>query len=147
MMQVQEAYTDSISGQQSALQIANDNAKNFDTLVRDVIKEFNVPGVAIGLTVDDKPVFVRGYGYRDVQNALLVTENTNFPIASCTKAFTSILIAQLVDEKKLSWDDPVVKYVPELELCTKELTAKITIRDLLAHRTGIQRHDVVWFFF
>lgn len=115
-----------------------------DEIVNEALEAFNVPGAAIGLVVDGKTVFVRGYGMRDVEQKLPVTEKTLFPIGSCTKAFTSFLLAQLADEGILSLDDPVVTHLPEFLLSDPDLTAKVTIRDLLAHRTGLPRHDVLW---
>ncbi len=108
--------------------------------IEDILHDFQVPGAAVGLIVDDKVVMMRGYGLRDVEHELPVTENTQFPIASCTKAFTALLLTKLADEGKISLDDPISMYIPELHL----YDTRITIKDLLAHRTGIGRHDALW---
>lgn len=118
--------------------------EDFDVFVNEVLQSFNVPGVAIGMVLKDQIIFSQGYGYRKVDKQLPVTESMLFPIASCTKAFTSFLLAQLVDENKLAFDDPVVKYVPEFSLLDEDLANNVTIRDLLAHRTGVVRHDPIW---
>lgn len=125
--------------------IAN-SLENLDSTILDTLEMFNVPGAAIGVVVNDQIVLKRGYGIRDLNQKKPVTENTLFSIGSCTKAFTSFLLGQLVDEGKVSLDDPVVKYIPEFKLFDENLTNSVTIRDLLAHRTGIPRHDAVWFF-
>lgn len=115
-----------------------------DTIVNEALKTFNVPGVAIGLVVDNQVILSRGYGLRKVDEQLPVTQHTLFPIASCTKAFTTFLLGQLVDEGKVAFDDQVIKYIPEFSLIDQDLTVNLTIRDLLAHRTGIARHDPIW---
>lgn len=115
-----------------------------DAIVIQALEEFYVPGAAVAVVVCDKVILCRGYGMRDLENELPVTENTVFPIASNTKAFTSFLIAQLVEEGKLVWDDPVIKYLPEFRMHNHELSSQVTLRDLIAHRTGIPRHDVLW---
>lgn len=117
---------------------------DLDTLVNDALQAFNVPGVAVGIVVDGQVVFAKGYGYRNIEHALPVTENTLFAIGSCTKAFTAFMLGQLVDEGKLNWDDPVIAHLPEFRLHDHYTTHHLTIRDLLAHRSGISRHDFLW---
>ncbi len=119
---------------------------DIDTIVNDALEKFNVPGVAIGVAVNDRVVISKGYGTRKVNTNSPVSDQTLFPIASCTKAFTAFLLGQLVDEGKVAFDDPVIKYIPELILFNEDLTENLTIRDLLAHRTGMARHDPIWVF-
>jgi CubicO group peptidase (beta-lactamase class C family) len=116
-----------------------------DAIVTQALEEFRVPGAAVSVIVGNKIIHCKGYGMRDLENALPVTKNTVFPIASNTKAFTSFLIGQLVEEGKVSWDDPVIKYIPEFRMYTEELSSQVTLRDLIAHRTGIPRHDALWY--
>jgi len=118
--------------------------EEIDLLANHALKEFKVPGVAIAIVVDDQIHFARGYGTRKLDEALPVTAETLFPIASCTKAFTATLLGQLVDEGKVAWDDPVKKYIPEFALQDPALGQQVTIRDLLAHRSGVIRHDAIW---
>jgi CubicO group peptidase (beta-lactamase class C family) len=117
---------------------------DIDQIVDQVLKDFQVPGLAIGVLVDGKVVLAKGYGYRNLVAKLPVTENTLFAIASVTKAFTTFILGQLVDEEKISWDDPVIKYIPEFRLTDDYATSNLTIRDLVAHRTGLARHDLLW---
>ena len=118
--------------------------KKIDAMAQQAMEVFQVPGIAIGIIVDGKIVHTKGYGFRDVNRKLPVTEHTVFATASCTKSFTSFAMAQLVEEGKISWDDPVVKHIPEFRLVDSERAKNITVRDLLAHRTGYARHDVLW---
>ena len=119
-------------------------SQDVDEIAKKALSVFSVPGVAVGIFVDGKVVVAKGYGVKNVEKALPVTENTLFAIGSCTKAFTAFILAQLVDEGKLSWDDAVVKYLPEFRLQDPFASPQVTIRDLLAHRTGLARHDMLW---
>ncbi|MBS0622347.1 MAG: serine hydrolase [Verrucomicrobia bacterium] len=112
----------------------------------EALKMFHVPGMAISVVVNDQIILSRGYGSCSVHEEVPVTEKTLFPIGSGTKAFTALALGQLVEEGKVAWDDPVKKYIPEFALFDLEATEQLTVRDLLAHRTGIARHDPLWFF-
>ena len=118
---------------------------DIDSIVNEALDVFNVPGVAIGIVVDGKVVLSRGYGYRNLDQSLPTTENTLFAIGSCTKAFTTFMLGQLVNEGKITWDDPVISHIPEFRLMDQYSTHHITIRDLVAHRSGMARHDLLWF--
>lgn len=120
--------------------------EEIEAAAADALQIFNVPGVAVGIVIDNQILLSQGYGVRNVDEDLPVTERTLFPIASCTKAFTALALGQLVDEGKVAWDDPVIKYIPEFRLFDQERTDQVTIRDLLTHRTGIPRHDTIWVF-
>ncbi|GAA4045686.1 hypothetical protein GCM10022409_34730 [Hymenobacter glaciei] len=116
----------------------------FDKTVGQMLKEWNVPGCGIAVVVKDKLVFAQGYGFRDLEKKLPVTPTTLFPIASNTKLFTASAVGLLVEEGKLDWDQPVKKYVPQIQFYNDDLTANITMRDMLSHRTGMSRHDRIW---
>lgn len=119
--------------------------KGFDKTIDKILKDWNVPGCGIGIVVKDKLVFAKGYGYRDLEKKLPVTPNTLFQIASNTKLFTATAVGFLVEEGKLDWDKPIRNYVPQIQFYNDELTANVTIRDMLSHRTGISRHDLIWY--
>lgn len=116
-----------------------------DSVVDRALVAFDVPGAAIGIVIDGKVVLAKGYGVRDVANNLPVSEHTLFAIGSCTKAFTTFALGQLVDEGKISWDDPVIKYLPTFRLNDLHATHHVTIRDLVTHRSGLPRHDLAWY--
>jgi CubicO group peptidase (beta-lactamase class C family) len=119
--------------------------KGFDQYMEKVLKDWNIPGAGVGIIYKSKLVFAKGYGYRDYENKLPVTPNTLFQIASNTKLFTAISIGMLVGQDKLEWDKPVRNYVPSIEFFNDDLNRSVTIRDMLAHRTGISRHDLIWY--
>jgi CubicO group peptidase (beta-lactamase class C family) len=112
---------------------------------KETLKDWNTPGACVGVVVKDKLVFAKGYGYRDYEQKLPVTPNTLYQIASNTKLFTTIAIGMLVQEGKLDWDKPIKQYVPTIQFYNDELNNTITIRDMLSHRTGISRHDLIWY--
>jgi CubicO group peptidase (beta-lactamase class C family) len=115
--------------------------KGLDTLVDRVMKDWQVAGLAVAVVQRDKVIYARGFGYRDYEHKLPVTPNTAFSIASCTKAFTGALIGILAEEKKIDLNKPVRTYFPELEFYNEQLNNYVTIKDMLAHRTGLPRHD------
>lgn len=117
----------------------------FDAFVEAQMKEWKVPGVAVAIVKDGKVVLERGYGQRDVKGALPVDANTLFAIGSSTKAFTALGLAILVDEGKLEWDTPVVHYLPDFRLQDETATKLMTPRDLVTHRSGLPRHDLMWY--
>jgi len=101
-----------------------------------VMSSWKVPGVAVGVVRDDRVVYLKAFGD--------VTPDTLFEIASTSKAFTTAAMAMLVDEKKLSWDDPVRNTIPYFHLADPQADALVTLRDLVTHRTGLARHDELW---
>jgi len=111
--------------------------KQIDELVEKTLKTFDVPGIAVAVIKDGKVVHSKGYGLRSVLSKDKVDANTLFGIASNSKAFTSAALAILVDEKKLDWDEKVVKFIPEFKMYNDYVTNEFTIRDLLTHRSGL----------
>ena len=116
-----------------------------DDYVNKAIKDWDVPGVAIAIVKDDKIVFAKGYGVREIGKPDKVDERTIFAIGSSSKAFTAATIAMLVDEGKLKWDDPATKYLPGFQVYDPVVTREMTVRDLLTHRVGLERGDLLWY--
>jgi CubicO group peptidase (beta-lactamase class C family) len=116
-----------------------------DDLVKDAMKQWHVPGLALGIVQDGRVIYLKGHGVRDTHRPESVTPDTVFPLASCTKPFTSLAVAMLVSEGKMSWDDPVRKHVSFFHLSDPLADANVTIRDLLSHRTGVGNHDFLWY--
>ena len=119
--------------------------EGFDAYMEKVLKDWNAPGIGVGIVVNDKLVFAKGYGYRDYEKKLPITPKTLFPIASNTKLFTAVAAGFLVEEGKLTWNEPIRKSVPSIEFYNAELNNTVTLRDMLSHRTGITRHDSIWY--
>ncbi len=110
---------------------------DLDAWVSRAMQEFEVPGVAVGVVKDGGVVLARGYGVRKLGEPATVDAHTLFGIASNTKAFTAAALAMLVDEGKVSWDDPVQKHLPSFQLHDPFVTRELTVRDLLCHRSGL----------
>ncbi len=108
-----------------------------DDFVAQVMKRYEVPGIALTIVKDGQVVVARGYGVRELGKPTPVDSATTFGIASNTKAFTATAIGMLVEEGKLEWDAPVVRYLPAFALSDPYVTSQLTVRDLLVHRSGL----------
>lgn len=117
----------------------------FDAFVSATMKEWKAPGVAIAVVEDGKVILARGYGLRDVKSNLPVTPKTLFAIGSSTKSFTVSSLGVLVDQGKLEWDRPVREFLPDFRLHDEVATGRMTPRDLVTHRSGLPRHDLMWY--
>jgi CubicO group peptidase (beta-lactamase class C family) len=118
----------------------------FDGYVRQVLQAFTVPGVAIAIVKDGRVVLARGYGVQHRDEPTPVDADTRFGIASNTKLFTATALAILVDEGKVEWDAPVIRYLPWFALYDPYVTRELTVRDLLVHRSGfgLGAGDLLW---
>jgi CubicO group peptidase (beta-lactamase class C family) len=120
---------------------------NTDQLNKTIFKTltaWGVPGAAVAV-VQGEDVFTQGYGVLEAGKPETVNANTIFAIGSTSKAFTSALVGMLVDEGKLGWDDPVVKYLPDFQLYDEWVTKNVTVRDLLCHRLGLERAQRLYY--
>jgi CubicO group peptidase (beta-lactamase class C family) len=102
-----------------------------------------VPGAAIAVVQDGKVTLTKAYGQRDVEADLPITTKTQFLICSITKSFTATGVALLHSQGRLDWTKPVRDYITEFRLHDPVATERVTVRDLLCHRTGLRRHDWV----
>ncbi len=109
---------------------------DLDAFITKTLPEYGVPGAAVAVVQDGKAVMVKGYGVREIGKRAPVDENTIFQLASISKVFTGATVATLVDEGKLGWDDTVSSHVPEFVGYDPYMTRHLTVRDLLAQRTG-----------
>lgn len=118
---------------------------DFDSYMAQTLKDWNTPGIGVGIVVNDKLVFAKGYGYRDYEKKLPFTPTTLQAIASNSKLFTAVAAGMLVEEGQLTWDKPIRESVPTIQFYNEELNNNVTLRDMLSHRTGVTRHDLIWF--
>ena len=130
-----------------AQQSQPDTAKlqGIDSFANQLLTEWKVPGLGIGIVHDGTVVLEKGYGYRDLEQKLPFTARTLFPVGSTSKSFTALALAILKDQKKLDWDDRVRQYLPSYELADPVASERMTIRDLLLHRSGLARNDMLWY--
>jgi CubicO group peptidase (beta-lactamase class C family) len=138
MLAILSCVSQSVSAQEAP-------GKEFDEYVHKALKQWEVPGVAIAIVKNDQIVFAKGYGVRKLGEQTPVDEKTLFAIGSSSKAFTAAAIAMLIDEGKLKWDDPAAKYLPGLQLFDPYASRELSVRDLLCHRSGLERGDLLWY--
>ncbi|HTS30974.1 MAG TPA: serine hydrolase [Bryobacteraceae bacterium] len=116
-----------------------------DAFADQTLKDWKCVGVAIAVIQDGKVILSKGYGQRDQKHNLPVTPKTLFAIGSSTKSFTVTSLGVLADQGKLDWDKPVRDYLPEFRLMDQFATERMTPRDLVTHRSGLPRHDLLWY--
>lgn len=117
----------------------------FKEFAQKTLELWHVPGFAVAVIKDGQTIFCEGFGQRNIEKNLPVTPTTLFPIASCTKAFTAMSVGFQVDAGKLEWDKPVRDYLPAFKLQDSFASERMTPRDLLTHRSGLPRHDLIWY--
>jgi CubicO group peptidase (beta-lactamase class C family) len=110
------------------------------------MQELGVPGVSMALIDGGKIVYEGGFGVRELGKPERVDENTLFMAASNTKGMTTLLLAELADEKKLKWDEPVIDLYPSFKLGDAETTKKVLVKNLICACTGLPRQDLEWIF-
>ena len=118
-------------------QVHPDPLAGLDSYIKDTMARWDIPGAAVAIVKDHRVVFAQGFGVRSLREGGKVDADTLFAIGSNTKAFTATAIGQLVQQGKISWDDPVLRWFPEFQMYDPRVTREITIRDLLCHRSGL----------
>ncbi len=114
-----------------------DERRFFDAAFDATVARYHLPGLALGVVEDGKVVYARAEGERIAGSSQRIDTQTIFKIASNSKAMTSALLARLVDQGKLKWDDPVTKYLPEFRMHDPWVTRNMQVRDLLIHNSGL----------
>lgn len=112
-------------------------------------RDWNAPSLAFAIVRDGAPIYAKGFGYSNVENRTRVNADTIFNVGSTTKSFTAAAIAIAVDDGKLNWDTPVREYLPSFrmggEIGHADDYASVNLRDMMSHRTGLGRHDLLWY--
>ncbi|WP_299257957.1 serine hydrolase [uncultured Aquimarina sp.] len=116
--------------------------KGIDDEIIQLMTAYNTIGLSVAVVKDDKVIYSKGFGYRNLKQQLPVTENTLFHIASMTKAFTGSLLGILESNNQLSLKDKPGQYVPNFKFYNDEMNNLITIEDLLSHKSGIGSQGV-----
>lgn len=128
-------------------QTAQPDLKRLDAFYERVVKDWDLPGMTVGIVKDGKLIFSKGYGVMEIGKSGRPDENTLYAIASNTKAFTSATIATLVQDGTLSWNGKVRDYLPYFELYDPYVSQEANLRDILSHRVGLGTFsgDVIWY--
>lgn len=129
----------------SAGRISAQDTAELDAVMNASIARWGAPGAAAVVIRDGKAIYMKGFGVKDINTKAPVTPDTVFAIGSTTKAFTTAAMAMLVDDGKMKWDDPVRVHLPAFRLSDPLADQNVTLRDLVTHRTGLSRHDLLWF--
>jgi len=120
--------------------------EKFKAFVERGMRELGIPGAGVALVDGGKVVFQGGLGVKEQGKPDRVDENTLFMAASNTKGMTTLLISELVDEKKLRWDEPVIDIYPSFKLGSAETTKQVLVKNLICACTGLPRQDLEWLF-
>ncbi len=125
----------------------NDKLEKFKNYVENSFYEWDIPSVAVAVVQDGKIVYSQAYGYTDLDKKKPVDANTLYPIGSISKSFTALALAQLIDNKQLTWDTKVKDIVPDFKLYNDYVTMNATVEDLVCHRIGFATFsgDLLWY--
>ena len=110
-----------------------------------MMKDLNVPGAAVAVIKDGEVIISEGFGYRNIETKEAVTPHTRFAIGSSTKAFGTLSLSLLTQQQKFNWDSPVQSFIPNFSLSEVLASSQVTGRDLASHRTGVSRHEALWY--
>jgi CubicO group peptidase (beta-lactamase class C family) len=116
-----------------------------ETYLETARSRWRVPGCAVSVVQDGRLVFAGGFGQRDPARRLPATADTLFGIASLTKAFTAAGAAALVGAGRMAWDAPIRAVLPDFRMAGGPEYDTVSLRDMLSHRTGLPRHDLLWY--
>lgn len=130
-------------GQSTSVPFSN-KFPSIERYVDSLMKAWEVPGMGIAIVYKDRLIYGRGFGYRDLANKLPFDTKTLFPVASNTKLITSTVALMMQEEQLIDLDRPVRQYHSSLRFYNEELNERITMRDLLSHRTGLGNYDGLW---
>jgi CubicO group peptidase (beta-lactamase class C family) len=114
--------------------------------VEDGRRATGVPGVSVGIIQDGRIVFAGGFGVRELGGKTKVDADTLYMIASNTKALTTLLLAKLVDQGKVTWETPVTSLLPTFKLGDADTTSRVLVEHLICACTGLPRQDMEWLF-
>lgn len=112
--------------------------------IEDGRQKLGIPGVSIGIIENGKVLFADGFGRRDIGSAKKPDGETLYMIASNTKALTTLMLAKLVQEGKVTWETPVTKILPSFKLGDAETTSRVLVKHLICACTGLPRQDLEW---
>lgn len=129
------------------VKVSNKQIKIIHNHLEQQVEKWNIPGVSVAIVRSGEVLLSEGYGVKNSTTEDPVDDNTLFAVASNTKAFTAAAIGMLVDEGKMNWDDKVQEHLPYFQLYDPYVSANMTVRDLLCHRSGLETFsgDLIWY--
>lgn len=120
-------------------------AENLKKIIEDIRQRKDIPAIGVGIVKNGKVIMAEGFGERDINQGLKADANTLFAIGSSSKAFTTMGLGMLADKGQLDWDEPIRTYMPDFELMDEFATQEMNAVDLVCHRSGLPRHDLMWY--
>jgi CubicO group peptidase (beta-lactamase class C family) len=129
-----------------ALALTPERLAQLKSFVETSMQKLGIPGASLAFIDHGKVVFEGGLGVRELGRSTPVDENTLFMAASNTKGMSTLLLARLVDEKKLQWDQPVTEVYPTFKLGSPDTTRQVLVKHLVCACTGLPRQDLEWIF-
>jgi CubicO group peptidase (beta-lactamase class C family) len=141
-----KAYQRESFAGRKALPLTPERVAELKSFVETSMQKLGVPGAGLALIDNGKVVYEGGLGVRELGKPTPVDANTLFMAASNTKGMTTLLLARLVDAKKLEWNQPVTQVYPEFKLGDANTTRQVEIRHLICACTGLPRQDLEWIF-
>jgi CubicO group peptidase (beta-lactamase class C family) len=115
-----------------------------DAYIANAVRTWKVPGLSVAIVRNDSLIYAKGFGVTEVGTSTPVDERTLFEIGSSSKAFTATLVAMMVSDGKMRWDDRLSTYLPEFRMNDPMASEQVTLRDALSHRSGIARGELAW---
>ena len=117
---------------------------NLEQFVKDAMQKTGVPGIVVAVVFHDEVLYLKGFGVRKVGENQLIDTDTVFQLASVSKSIASTVVAGVVGDKVVSWDDPIIKHDPDFQLDNAYVTREVTLRDMFSHRSGLPDHAVTY---
>lgn len=124
----------------------NQIVQELDTYIEQARKQWEVPGLSVAIVKGGEVILSKGYGVRSLASTERVDENTIFSIGSTTKAMVAAAMGMLVDEGLVSWDDKVMKYLPDFQLYDPYASRELRVKDLFTHNAGLGNADMLWYY-
>ena len=115
-----------------------------DAYVTKAVADWRVPGLSLAIVRNDSVIYAKGFGVQRIGTATPVDDRTLFEIGSSSKSFTATLVAMLVSDGKMRWDDRITTWLPGFRLYDPVASAEVTLRDALSHRSGLTRGELTW---
>jgi beta-lactamase class C len=131
-----ELHAQSLEGQPNLVEVV----AQFEKFVQDTMLQVNAPGAAVAVVKDDRIIYLKGFGVREIGKAEAVDIHTVFRLGSVSKGFAAVLTGVLVQDGILNWDDKIIDYCPDFSLKSTQSTQNLTIRHILSHTTGLPQH-------
>src|SRR4029077_1422626 len=139
-------YTKETFAGRKALPLTPERVAELKRFVETSMKKLGIPGASLALVEGGRVVYEGALGVRELDKPERVDADTLFMAASNTKGMTTLLLARLVDRRKLRWDEPVIEAYPRFKLGDADVTRKVLVMHLICACTGLPRQDLEWIF-